>query len=102
MERFFEEICGVPYHDLIDQHRVGFPTVKISSEFRSPLRYGDAIDIHLNVSSVGNKSLSLSYRIANTSGAVCAEVSQVVVAMNLNTHQSMSIPEIIRLKLTTK
>jgi 4-hydroxybenzoyl-CoA thioesterase len=102
MERFFEEICGASYHVLIDQHRVGFPTVKISSEFKSPLRYGDSIDIQLNVSSVGNKSLSLSYRITNTSGAVCAEVSQVVVAMDLTRHQSIPIPEFIRQKLTTK
>jgi len=102
MERCFEEICGISYHLLIDQHRIGFPTAKISSEFKSPLRYGDLIDVQVNVSSVGNKSLSLSYRITNASGAECAEVSQVIVAMNLSTHESIPIPDFIREKLTKK
>src|SRR6476620_10541471 len=80
MERFFEQQCGVAYSKLIEEH-VGFPTVKIQTEFKSPLRYGDVIEIDLSVAAVGDKSLSFSYAVKNSAGTVCAEVLQVVVAM---------------------
>ena len=99
MERFFEEVCRVPYSTIIDD-QLGFPTVKLDAEFKSPLRYSDVIEITLSVSAVGNKSLSFSYILKNASGTVCAEVSQVVVAMNLETKSSVSIPDSIRRHLT--
>jgi 4-hydroxybenzoyl-CoA thioesterase len=96
MERFFAEVCHIPYSKLIDDMRLGFPTVKIDAEFLTPMRHGDLIDIELTVSHIGNKSMSFSYKISNGQGSVCAKLSQVVVAMDLNTHRSRVIPDSIR------
>jgi len=95
MERFFEERCGIPYSTLIQQRRLGFPTVQIQAEFKDALRYGDVIDVEMAVTKLGRKSLSLSYQLIRD-GVVCAEVSQVVVAMDLNTHLSVEIPDSLR------
>jgi len=95
MERFFHERCGVSYSALIQEKRLGFPTVQIQAEFKSALRYGDVIDVELAVTKVGNTSLSLSYKLIRD-GVVCAEVSQVVVAMNLDSHRSVEIPDSLR------
>lgn len=99
MERFFEEICDVAYSHLIEAQRLGFPTVKIEAEFTSPLRYGDVIDIEVKVLKVRNKSMSLSYKVKSSSGVLCVEVSQVVVAMDLETYGSVKIPDQIRHKI---
>lgn len=95
MERFFEERCGIPYSTLVRERRLGFPTVQIQAEFKSALRYGDVIDVELSVTKVSNKSLSLSYTMISDD-VVCAEVSQVVVAMDLDSHRSVEIPDSLR------
>lgn len=99
MERFFEEVCGVSYSKLTGEKKLGFPTAKIDAEFATPLRYGDVIDIEITVPEIGNKSLTLSYIVKNREGVVCAEVSQVVVAMDLSRHASIAIPDSIRKSL---
>ena len=95
MERFFEQQCGVAYSNLISEHRLGFPTVQIQAEFKNVMKYGDVIDVEMRVTKVGNKSLSFSYALVRQ-GIVCAEVSQVVVAMDLDSHRSVEIPESLR------
>src|SRR6185503_10860903 len=102
MERFFEEVCGVSYSKLTGEKQVGFPTAKIDGEFTTPLRYGDVIDIEIAVSEIGNKSLSLTYEIRNREGVVCAQVSQVVVALDLSKHASIAIPDSIRQSLSNQ
>ena len=102
MERFFDEVCGVSYSKLTGEMQVGFPTAKIDGEFTTPLRYGDVIDIEITVSEIGNKSLSLSYKVKNREGVVCGEVSQVVVAMDLSRHTSIVIPDSIRQSLSNE
>ena len=99
MERFFESICDVHYSRLIEEQHVGFPTVKIDGEFNSPLRYGDVLDLEVSVLEVGNKSLTLGYTISNGSGVACATVKQIVVAMDLRSHQSVAIPKGIKDRL---
>lgn len=102
MERFFEEVCGVSYSELINDQQLGFPTATIEGKFKAPLRYGDIINVEITVSHVGNKSLSLSYRVTNTDGNICAEVTQVVVAMDLRRQTTVSIPDSIRESLLTQ
>ena len=96
MERFFEAVCSVSYSTLIQDRRLGFPTASIQSDFRRPLRYGDIVDIEVEVARLGNKSLTFSYRILNSAGELCSTVEQVVVAMDLATHQSVAIPDAVR------
>ena len=102
MERFFEEVCGISYSKLTSEKQLGFPTAKIDAEFTTPLRYGDVIDIEITVSEIGNKSLSLCYKAKNREGVVCAQVSQVLVAMDLSRHASIAIPDSIRQSLSNQ
>ena len=97
MERFFAEYCGIPYSDLIAKERIGFPTVKIDAEFLTPLLYGDDADIAVEVTAIGNSSLTLVYTIQRLRDqVVCARVEQVHVAMSLQTKKSQSIPSYLR------
>ncbi len=35
------------YVELLDQDRIGFPAVRAECDFKSPLRFGDTMAIHL-------------------------------------------------------
>lgn len=45
MEELFSQRVGIGYPELLRDHRVGFPTVRLSADFRRPLRYGDRVEV---------------------------------------------------------
>lgn len=94
MEEFFAERCRISYHALMRDEGIGFPTVKVQTEFFVPLVYGDEAEIEVAVSRVGRSSLTLEYSIRRTSdNTLCARSTQIHVAMNLLTRRAVPIPE---------
>ena len=94
MEEFFAECCGIPYHRLMTDERIGFPTVNAQAEFFVPLVYGDEAEIEVQVSRIGQTSVTLEYSIKRASDTVlCARSTNVHVSMNLDTRRPLPIPE---------
>jgi 4-hydroxybenzoyl-CoA thioesterase len=94
MEEFFAERCGIGYHTLMADERIGFPTVKVEAEFFLPLVYGDEAQVEVSVSRVGRSSVAFEYGIRRGSDqALCARSTQIHVAMNLDTRSAVSIPD---------
>ena len=94
LEEFFAAHCGIAYHKLISDERLGFPTVNVQTEFLVPLVYGDEALIEVYVSRVGVSSATFEYRIKRASdGALCARATHVQVAMNLDMRRAVPIPE---------
>jgi 4-hydroxybenzoyl-CoA thioesterase len=60
-EEWFRQALGVPYPDLVNREHVGFPSVRIDSEFLKPLRYGDRVRVEIEVADIGKSSLTLRY-----------------------------------------
>lgn len=60
-EEWFSGALGAPYAEVIDRDNLGFPTVKVETEFLKPLRYGDKVRIELRLIDMGEASLTLSY-----------------------------------------
>ncbi|MEO6391348.1 MAG: thioesterase family protein [Pyrinomonadaceae bacterium] len=97
MEEFFAQRCGMKYAALMAEHRLGFPTVKVQTEFPAPIVYGDEIDLTVAVAAVGNSSVTFDYRIVRVRDeAECARSTQVHVCMNLDTRRAVPIPESLR------
>lgn len=95
-EDFFDE-NGVKYPRLLDERRIGFPTVHIETDYQLPLRYGDALDIEVSVPRVGRSSAVfryVGYRHGDGKHACTAEITTVCVDMN--TWQSREIPDDLR------
>ena len=93
-EEFFGEYVGMPYHRLIDEERIGFPTVSDSTQFYKPMKYGDALDIILHISRVGQSSVTFEYSIYRKgSDQLLARSSQVKVAVDMGTWEKIEIPE---------
>ena len=100
MERFFSEYCGVPYDQLIAKNGLGFPTVSVNAQFEEPIIYGDNVEIWMDVVNLSRRSVTLNYRLVRKSDSVqCAAVTMVHVAMNLDSRQSIEIPETLRQRL---
>lgn len=97
MEEFFAERCGVAYHKLMSDERIGFPTVKAQAEFLVPVVYGDEVDVAVLVSRVGTSSATFEYSIKRVNdGALCARATHVHVAMNLDMWRAVAIPDKLR------
>ncbi len=94
LEEFFAACCGIPYYRLMRDERIGFPTVNVQTQFFAPLVYGDEIDVSVQVTNVGETSVTFEYGIQRTSDhTLCVRSTQVHVAMNLDTRHAIPIPE---------
>ncbi len=97
MEQFFGECCRMAYHRLMNEERLGFPTVNVQAEFFAPLVYGDEADVEIIVSKIGKSSVTLEYNVRRVrDDLLCASAIQVHVAMNLDTRRGVPIPEVYR------
>lgn len=95
MDAFFGALEG-GYPRLINERRVGLPAVRLVSDFRSPLRYGDTVVVRVEATRVGDRSLSLRYAFVRDGGGDVAGFEQVVVATDLVQMCSVPLPEDVR------
>ena len=93
-EDFFADYVGMPYHRLIEEERLGFPTVHDSTDFQKPLRYGDTLEIAIHISSVGTSSATFEFRVRKKgSDQLLVSSSEVKVAIDMDTWEKTAIPE---------
>ncbi|HJQ34434.1 MAG TPA: thioesterase family protein [Pyrinomonadaceae bacterium] len=97
MEEFFAARCGVAYARLMSERRLGFPTVNVRAEFFAPLVYGDEASVEVWVSRVGESSVTFEYRLRRAAdGHLCASVTLIQVAMNLDERRAVPVAEDLR------
>ena len=93
-ERFFAEYVGIPYHRLIAEERLSFPTVNVSTNFNKPLRYGDEVRISVSVARIGKSSVQFRYVGRNLSdGEPCFDALITTVAIDMDTFKPIQLPQ---------
>lgn len=93
----------IPLHLLIKERRIGFPIVHVESDFKAPLRYGDACPVELELLKLGGSSLTYRYRIYKETpqGRVLSAEAKIVTAcMDLDTSMGIIIPPDLRALLS--
>ena len=96
MEEFFAARCGITYHRLVTEERIGFPTVQVQTEFTQPFVYGDMVVIQISVAKIGRSSLTLDYLLKKAGeDEACANSRQVHVAIDLDTRRPVAIPQFL-------
>ncbi len=96
-EEFFADHVGVPYHEMIDGRRLGFPTVHVECDYRVPLAFGDVLRVEVSVARVGSSSVDFRYRIRRgRSARVAAEAVVTVVCVDMDTFRPMPVPAFCR------
>ncbi len=102
-EEFSEAVFGVPYHETIQRERVGFPMVHLEIDFKSPLTYGDRAQVAIRVVKVGRSSVEYVYEVkSRNSGKVTTLARAVTAAVNLDTFQTIPVPEPYRARLLAR
>jgi 4-hydroxybenzoyl-CoA thioesterase len=62
-ELFHDRLGPRGYVRLLDEDKIGFPSVSARCDFRSPLRFGDVMEVELEVARLGEKSVTFGFRI---------------------------------------
>lgn len=100
-EDMFGDRLGVPYMSILADRRIGFPTVSIKTDFRKPFRFGEPMRLVLDTAKLGHSSATLRYRGFNGDEAEpSVEALCTIVAINLDTFETMPFPADIRSVLT--
>jgi 4-hydroxybenzoyl-CoA thioesterase len=96
MERFFDPLEG-GYAGLVVGRRIGLPAVRVESEFKAPLAFGDDAHVRTSVSRLGNRSFTLRYRfVRGSDGVEAASMLHTVVSTDLVSMKSRDMPEDVR------
>ena len=100
LEEFFGQELEIDYPVLIDEHRIGLPTVHLETDWSRPLRYGDTIEIEVSVSKIGKTSITFGYRVFKQGEDKPWVVGHnVAVCLDMNTFKKKDIPDWLRRQL---
>jgi 4-hydroxybenzoyl-CoA thioesterase len=98
VEDWFNEGLGIGYAHFIGERRCGLPMVKLDCEFKAPSKMGERLTLGLEVTKVGNSSISLRLS-ASAQGQLRVLSNQVLVTTSLDTNKSIPIPDDLRARL---
>ena len=91
-EEWFDRALGVSYPDLVLKENIGFPSVRVETEFFAPLRYGDKIRVDLELLDVGTTSITVGYTLVRlTDGVTSARATVKNVAIDNETFKPVQI-----------
>src|SRR5439155_16296045 len=99
-EDFFND-NGVAYHAVLNSRRIGFPTVHITTDFRHPLRYGDALDIELTVPTVTRRAATFHYvGFRHRDGLQACTADITCACIDLDSFSARQLPDDLRALFT--
>ena len=87
---------GTPWTDLIGTRRIGTPTVRLDTVFAAPTLFGETIEFHLHVESMGRSVLALRHHVFGPDRRIRWRARQHLVATSLATHRPTSWPDDVR------
>jgi 4-hydroxybenzoyl-CoA thioesterase len=93
LEEFFADELGIEYHALVDDHRIGLPTVHLQTDFSKPFSYGDNIEVEVRILNIGRTSITFGYRVFKK-GESDPRITgrNVTVCLEMDTFKKMEMP----------
>jgi acyl-CoA thioester hydrolase len=95
-EHAFLRERGIP---IISREEGGWPRVHVSCDFKSPLRFGDVIEVQLGIERIGAASVNWVFEVLKA-GEVCAFGKVTTVRVD-HAGKPLVIDEATRVKLGT-
>ena len=99
IEDWFNLGLGVDYAEYITGRRLGFPIVKLASEFVSPSVIGETLTFGLTLDKLGKSSLGIRVE-CSCKGLTRLRAEKVLVAMDLDQRRAVPIPDDLRVLLS--
>ena len=98
-EAWWRHALELPYVGVLEQERIGFPTVHVEADYRRPMPYGAEIEISVRPVRVGTSSLVLHYEAILDDGQVAASAEVTTVCVDMDRFASVPIPSDIRRRI---
>ncbi len=97
LEEFFRDRVGIPYHEVIDGRRLGFPAVHLEADYRERLEFGERARVRIDILRIGRSSHVTRYRILREkTGNVCVETRITTACVDMETFRPVPLPDDIR------
>jgi 4-hydroxybenzoyl-CoA thioesterase len=93
-EDFFNE-QGHSYQRVLDEVGVGFPTVRVETDFKRTLKFGDVFEMEVALAAIGRSSATFHY-LGRKDGELAAEARMTVVCVDMKTWRPVPIPDVYR------
>jgi 4-hydroxybenzoyl-CoA thioesterase len=87
---------GVPFRELHMEHGLGFPTVRLETDFKAPSTVGDMLRAELAVEKIGGASFTIAIRLFGPGNEERVRGRLVLAAMDLTTRRAIQIPAPLR------
>jgi len=81
---------------------IGIIVAEASVSYKAPVYFGTQAKIEVQVTRLGNKSLTMTYEMSDTTGKVYASGSSALVTFDYKTHQTIPLPQNWRDAFTQK
>ena len=96
-EHAFFRSLGFSIHTRTPEFEVGWPRVRVSCDFKRPLRFEDEVEVHLRVREKREKALTYDFIFRQVNGEPALEVARgsftvVCVAVDPETGQMRAVP----------
>ena len=95
LEALFGGLAG-GYAALTGPRRTGIPTVKITGEFRAPIRYGERVSVCVSVVRIGRTSVTFAHEIVGEDHTLRARFEHVIAVCSLDGLVPIEVPSDIR------
>jgi 4-hydroxybenzoyl-CoA thioesterase len=86
---------GQPMHKMINEQRIGWPMVRLETDFKKPSRYGDQVEIDIQLFKLGGASIGLQYSLRGSEGERML-AKTIIVLTHLDTGRPVPMTEAIR------
>ena len=89
----FIESFGVTFDQVFKREKFVFVIVHAEADYFSPLHVGDALEIELSITHIGNTSFEVVYKIYKSDKTLAGTAKTVHVTLDAVTRQKMPIPD---------
>lgn len=98
VEDWFEQALGLDFATMHLENHIGVPTVKLETEFVSPSRLGDRLEITVTPQRLGRTSCGIEV-VFSGEGRERLRAQVVLVCMDLTNHRPVEWPETVRTRI---
>jgi|SRR5712671_430259 len=93
-EDWWADALGTPYPTVMQQQKLGLPTVRLEADFFAPVRYGDEPDFHLGVLRIGSSSVEFGFwATRGDDPRPLCRARVVTAAVHMDTMQTRPLPD---------
>ncbi len=103
MEEYFRHVVGLDYPVFLAEHRLGLPAVRTEVEHRRPIRYGEPVELEVEVERIGETSVEWWNRFWHPAAdRPSTEARIVTVLVDMDDFGKRPVPEWLRGRLSVR